>query len=606
MSDYAIGIDLGTSTSEVAIFHNGRPMVIRDVDTRAPVVPSLVAMNPSGKVLIGEEARAFVDLPGYGIREVKRQMGSGATVPLGMYAYRPEELSALILARLKANAEAAIKQPITDVVLSVPANFNDAAKQATLQAAEFAGLNVRYLINEPTAAALAFGVTHIDTEAQLVVFDFGGGTLDVSILEMMEGVLEVKSSFGDPRLGGKDFDEAMMGLILQKFTAQHGDLPVSEKARGALKAEAEKAKIRLSSADTHAVHLDYFTMADGNPVDLDVTVTLAEFEAAAAPLLARARQCILDAFKAGKVRPDAIDMVLLVGGATYVPCVRRLVAETLGKTPVAAVDPDLAVCLGAATQAGILLEKVNARDSLVFTDVCPMGIGIDVIAEIGGREVRAYRALIKPNTQIPFSATFPFSLRHALQTEVEISVFQTHQDIDIFPLELGIAKSVIEDIGITGHITDIPPSRYGDPHSIEIDFSYDQNGLIQVHARIPAVNKSATLNFEHSRFRMDATEIREGQQRIADLLANSGLRPLPPPAPKAADPDLAWMDHPAARRLAPLIAQAERLAADRPALTDRLLTAVAVLKGALADGDAAAITAASDTLTDLLFSLRND
>jgi len=289
-----------------------------------------------------------------------------------------------------------------------------------------------------------------------------------------------------------------------------------------------------------------------------------------------------------------------------------MVAEVLGQEPQAAVDPDLAVCLGAATQAGMLLEQVDARDGLVFTDISPMGIGIDVVTDIGDREVRVYKSLIKPNTQIPFSATYPFSLRTETQREVEIGVYQTHQEFDTFPLELGLAKQAIEEIGIIARITEIPPAQWGRPHPIEIDFSYDQNGLIQVHARIPGVQKSATVNFEHSRSRLSAREITDCQQHVYDLLQRSGLRAKLPPAPAPPDmqwmdhPDARWMDHPAARRLAPIIAQGEKLALERADLASSLTAAIAALKAALTAGDAEAITRSSDTLTDILFSTRNE
>jgi molecular chaperone DnaK len=318
MSNIAIGIYLGSSTS------------IRDSDAKSPIVPSLVAINKKGKLVVGESARDWVDLPGYGVREVIRKMGKSEMITLGDKEYRPEELSAVILDKLKRNAEVMLGEKITDVVLSVPANFNDAAKQATLRAAELAGLKVIQLINEPTAAALAFGIKNIDLEAQVIVFDFGGGTLNVSTLEMMKGVLEVKSSYGDTQLGGKDFDDAMINLILRKFYHEHGKAQISDYSRYALKAIAENAKITLSSHYSYEVNQSCFAQIDGEIVDLDVEVSRSEFENEIDPLLIRLRECLIKAMKEGKFKPIAIASVIMVGDTTHIPCVRSLVEEFWG------------------------------------------------------------------------------------------------------------------------------------------------------------------------------------------------------------------------------------------------------------------------------------
>ena len=347
MTHLPIGIDLGTSTSEIAVFQHGEAVVISDPLTKGPILPSHIAVNNSGRVLVGEEARDFIDLPKHGVREIKRQMGSSEQIFLGEQSYRPEELSALILHKLKHNAEVMLDDTITDVVLSVPANFPDQARQATLHAAELAGLNVVRLINEPTAAALAFGVNNLDVEAQIVVFDFGGGTLDVSVLEMVEGVLDVRCSFGDPQLGGKDLDEALTTLILQRFQAQFGELPITDLSRGALKSIAVRAKITLSDAESADIFLPGFALRDGTPVDLALTITREDFETAIAPLLQRARAVLQQALAAGNIRSTAIDRVLLVGGTTYIPSVRQLVYDVFGIEPAADVNPDLAVVLGA-------------------------------------------------------------------------------------------------------------------------------------------------------------------------------------------------------------------------------------------------------------------
>ncbi|MHC5824179.1 MAG: Hsp70 family protein, partial [Nostoc sp.] len=303
-TNYAIGIDLGTSTSEICIYKNNEALPIPDPETKSPIIPSIVAIiNERKKPLVGEAARGIVDRPGYGVRESKRLMGTEEIFRLQEQDYRPEEIAALILRKLKENAEEALGHPIQDVVISVPANFPDAARKATFHAGEIAGLNVLRLINEPTAAALAFGIKNINSEEQIVVFDFGGGTLDISVLEMFEGVLDVKCSFGDPLLGGKDFDEVMISLLLKKFEAQHPGVSASEKGLQELKETAEKAKKILSVEKSCDVHIAYF----GTGIDLDVEITRTEFEKAIAPLLERARVCIQEVLNKKKIRPSAID-----------------------------------------------------------------------------------------------------------------------------------------------------------------------------------------------------------------------------------------------------------------------------------------------------------
>lgn len=301
--DYAIGIDLGTSTSEICVYRHSESFAIPDPKTKLAIIPSIVAINKKGELLVGEDARSWVDVSGRGIREVKRKMGTGESVRLLDKEYRPEEISALILRKLKENAEEALGTMIREVVLSVPANFPDAARQATLNAGELAGLKITRLINEPTAAALAFGIQNINVEEQLVVFDFGGGTLDITVLEMIAGVLDVKCSFGNPQLGGKDFDETMMALLKQKFYAENPGAEISDKAYGALKEAAEKTKKILSDSLSHCVRIPYFAVCNGESVDLEVKVTRHEFEMAIAPLLDQARQCVRQALNAKKLRP---------------------------------------------------------------------------------------------------------------------------------------------------------------------------------------------------------------------------------------------------------------------------------------------------------------
>lgn len=392
--DFAIGIDLGTSTSEICFYRKDASEPIPDPITKMPIIPSIVAINSKGEWLVGENARSYVNLPDQGIREVKRKMGTSEKVKLKDKEYSPEEISAHILRKLKENAEEALGKTVKVVVVSVPANFPDAARQATLNAAELAGFKVLRLINEPTAAALAFGIDNIDTEEQLVVFDWGGGTLDITVLEMVAGVLDVKSSFGDPHLGGKDFDELLINLIRRKFQADYPDVQIPDKSASKLKEEAERAKKMLSSQFSHIVNISNFAVQGSELIDLEIEVTREEFERAIAPLLERARECVRQALNAKKVEHSAIDRVLLVGGTTYIPAVRKLVAEMFAREPKADVNPDLAVGIGASVSAAISQGLISEESGIILTDVAPFGLGIEVVSQVGGQQMLTYEPLV--------------------------------------------------------------------------------------------------------------------------------------------------------------------------------------------------------------------
>lgn len=576
---FAIGIDLGTSTSELSVFRNEEPHVVPDPlsPTKSAIIPSLVAVNRRGELVVGEEARSYVDLEGQGVREVKRLMGSGRRVRLGDREYHPEEISSLILRYLKETAEQSLGITIRDVVLSVPANFPDAARQATMEAGRLAGLNVVRLINEPTAAALAFGVRNIDVEEQLVVFDFGGGTLDITVLEMVAGVLDVKASFGDTQLGGKDFDEAMIELILAKFgTAQRG-IAVTDRHRAALKRPAEAAKIALSKYASHSVRVANFAVAGGIPLDLEVEITREEFERAIVPLLDRARACVKRALDAKQVRPEAVDRVLLVGGTTYIPAVRQLVAGLFGREPKAEVNPDLAVALGASIQAAIINDLIDPETGVILTDVAPMGFGIDIISEVGGQWMVLYDPLIQPNTTIPYSVKRSYQLMSDSQKQAEIRLFQDYS---------GRAKRPEDaiDTGISATIRDIPPSSTGQPHSVEVEFSYDSNGMIQLYAHIPGTGQGVSLHHHPSPLRLSDEEKDLAFQNVKDL----------------------WKSSTQAKQYDHLIGKAERVAETvAPERRADLTAAISEMKMALVSEDKKQIGKAADRLVDLLFELED-
>ncbi len=575
-SNYAIGIDLGTSTSEICIYKNNEPLPIPDPITKIPIIPSIVAINERGKLLVGETARGIVDRQGFGVRESKRQMGSEAVFTLQKQDYRPEEIAALILRKLKENAEEALGHPIQDVVISVPANFPDAARKATFNAGEIAGLNILRLLNEPTAAALAFGINNIASEEQLVVFDFGGGTLDISVLEMFEGVLDVKSSFGDPQLGGKDFDAVMISLLLQKFAAQYPEVAV-ENRETELKGQAEQAKKTLSIEQSCDVRIPYFATKDGKGIDLDVEITRTEFEQAIEPLLERARICIREALNTKKIRPSAIDRVLLVGGTTYIPAVRNMVAEMFGKQPKLDVNPDLAVGIGACIQAALAQGLINEENGIILTDVAPFGLGIDVVSMIGGQVMLTYEPLIERNTTIPYSVKKTYTLLHAEQQQVEVRLYQDHTGKARLPGDA-------EYTGISGEITDIPSAANGNPYPIEIEFSYDINGMAKLKANIPDIQRSIEFAFGHSNNRMSEQETRVSTERIENL----------------------WKRHERAKQYESLINKAERfMNGIPPQERSPLSRAVMDLKAALSTNNSTNIDAAGDRLIDMMFEWEN-
>ncbi len=578
MSEYAVGIDFGTSTSEICIYRDPEPYLVPDPATKNPIVPSLVAVNTRGELLVGEEARSWVDMEGFGIREVKRKLGTGEMAVLAGKEYRPEEIASFIMRRLRENAEGLLGADIRDVVLSVPANVPEPKRKATQQAAALAGLNVLRLINEPTAAALAFGIKNLDLEEQLVVFDFGGGTLDVTVLEMVAGVLDVKSSFGDPYLGGKDFDEALRDLILDKFKKEHPTAVIPDKHLLDLKATAEGAKIALSRQRSHLLRFSSFATLAGQPVDLEVEISRKEFDDAITPLLDRARKCLNDALAAKRVEPKAVDRVLLVGGTTYVPSVKTLVAEVFGKEPRSSeVSPDLAVSTGASIQAALANDLISSEDGLIVTDVSPFGLGVDVVTQVGPeRWMLLYEPLMQPNTTIPYTVKKEYRLLDADQREVNIHVYQDHTGKAYLP-----ADAI--DTGISAVITDIPPALYGTPHPIEVEFSYDVNGVVSLKASIPGIAKSCSILIQPSQMVIDVPGMQQSRQKTQDL----------------------WRSSAFAGRFEGLLAKAERILGEGLPQGDDLRQATRELKEALAHDDEQAIEKAADRLTDLLFDIEN-
>jgi molecular chaperone DnaK len=472
-----IGIDLGTTNSEVAVMEAGKPTIIKSAEGQN-YFPSIVAFTKDGEMLVGESAKrqAVTNTEGT-IHRIKRKMGSGEKVKAHGKSYSPEQISAFILQKIKKDAEDFLGQKITEAVITVPAYFNDDQRQATKDAGKIAGLNVKRIINEPTAASLAYGLDK-EGEHKIAVYDFGGGTFDITLMEVGDGVFEVLSTNGDTQLGGSDMDQALVDYFAAEFRKKHDvDLRKDAKALQRLFEASEKAKMELSSTMQTDINLPYITVVENEPKHLELKLTRAKFEEIISDIVDRTEKPCKQALKDAKLKPEEIDHVVLVGGTTRIPRVKKKVAEIFGKTPKRDVDPMECVAIGAAIQAGILSGEIEK--DIVLLDVTPLTLSIETLGGVATQ-------LIDRNTTVPTKKSKIFSTAADSQTSVEINVLQGERPMAADNKSLG-----------RFHLDGILPAPRGIPQ-IEVTFDIDADGILNVNAKDLGTGKEQSIRITGS------------------------------------------------------------------------------------------------------------
>ncbi len=472
-----IGIDLGTTNSCVSVLEGGEPVVITNAEGLR-TTPSIVGFTKAGERLVGETAkRQAVTNPERTIASIKRHMGEDYKVAIDGKDYTPQDISAMTLGKLKADAEAYLGETVTEAVITVPAYFTDSQKQATKDAGRIAGLDVKRIINEPTAAALAYGLDKEEHHHKILVYDLGGGTFDVSILELGDGVFEVLATSGNNKLGGDDFDEVLLKFMADTFAKENGvDLRSDKMALQRLKEAAEKAKKELSSAQTTNVNLPFISVSDAGPLHMNMDITRAKFEQLSADLVEKTMEPMKKAMTDAGVTNSDLSKVLLVGGSTRIPAVQEAVKKVTGKDPFKGINPDECVAIGAAIQAGVLTGEVH---DVLLLDVTPLSLAIETLGSVATR-------LIERNTTIPTKKSQVFSTAADNQTAVDIHVLQGEREMAAGNITLGRFQ-----------LTGIPPAPRGVPQ-IEVTFDIDANGIVSVYAKDLGTGKEQSITITSS------------------------------------------------------------------------------------------------------------
>lgn len=567
-----VGIDLGTSTSEIAVFRNGTPELLDDIrNSDGGILPSVVAKGPMGDLVVGKSARNMA----LAVRAVKRDMGTDKRISLGDKEYLPQEISARILRHLKENAERILGEEVSEAVITVPAAFKDRQRQATIDAGELAGLRVERIVNEPTAAALSYGLHNLNDEQHVLVFDLGGGTFDVSVLEMFEGVFEVKASAGDDHLGGRDFDAAIANLIYGEIERQHNiskaELNSDRAAVDEIERKSEEAKVELSSQDATMIDIPYLGKRS---VGFQMLLNRREFEIATRRLVQRTGESIERALTDAGLEKEQVDEVILVGGATRIPAVREFVSQYFdGRALPERVPPDKAVALGAAVQAALKSGEIDpASGGMIVTDVTQHSLGVATLMMEGGMLIPDRMAVHIPRqTTVPVEKTERYHTVHEGQTAVKIRVYQGEsQDVS--------KNTLLDQIELNG----IPGGPAGQ-EALDISFALDPNQTLTVKATIVSTGHAAEKTIAPSRARMSEEEKKSAAASLEDE----------------------WRQSAFYQRVAPLIEAAERKLAsvEDPDATAKVRDVVERLKAVLKTEDESEVDRLDRELTDLLFEL---
>ncbi|MBQ1994286.1 MAG: Hsp70 family protein [Lachnospiraceae bacterium] len=477
-----IGIDLGTTTTEAAVYRNGKIEMITDSQGKI-VTPSVIGLDENNEFIVGERAKAqYLIAPERTVIEVKRKMGTDEKISLGGKKFLAKELSAKLLSHVKTCASEYLDEEISEAVISVPAYFDEIQRQAVMEAGKLAGFDVKRIINEPTAAAMSYGIEHMEDESHILIYDLGGGTFDVTLLEMFDGVLEVKASSGDNQLGGKEFDERIINYLVSRFEEKNNvSLKGDAYAFARLKDAAEKCKIALSTEESYLVQIPLLTQKDNVPIALEENITRTQFEEMIADLIERTHYPIDVVLRDGEVEASEIDLILLVGGSTRIPIITKDITEYLGQAPKTDIDPDYSVAQGAAVQAAIIADEIEAEKGLIVTDVNPYSLGVRTI---NGFDIDHMSVIIPKNVTIPVTREDVFYTSLDYETEVNIEVYQGESSAASKNHLLGKFK-----------LSGIPSKPQGE-EKIIVSFSYDLNGMLNVSARVKSTGKEASVKID--------------------------------------------------------------------------------------------------------------
>jgi molecular chaperone DnaK len=587
-----IGIDLGTTNSEVAVIRDGRPVVLPGEDGD-PILPSVVGLDPQGNLLVGKAARnQYVLAPERTVRSIKRKMGQEVSVTLGDQKYTPQEISAIILRTLKQRAEAALGHPVKKAVITVPAFFNDTQRQATREAGELAGLEVVRIINEPTAAVLTYDPHPTEME-RLLVYDLGGGTFDVSLAQVENGVVEIRASHGDTQLGGDDFDQLLLDFICDEFAEEHGvDLRAAPASKARVLRAAEDAKKRLSFEPVTSVEEEFIAEKDGRPLNLKMEINRHDYEELIHPLLLKTLNNLDQALDDGKVQANQIDKVVLVGGATRTPLVHKLLEDRLGRPVHSEIEPDLAVALGASVQGG-LIAGVDVGPILV--DITPHTLGIEVLGELYGfMSTNCYSPIIERNTPLPASRTEIYSTVSDDQPAVDIRVFQGENPDTRY-------DTLVGEFTVEG-LAKVPAGN-----QILVRFDLDLNGILKVTATERATGLAKHVVIDNAMERFRKKQRSDAVDRLESIMGTGGPEgtlglPAPGEAAEEVDPEL----RSALEAAEAMQAKAQRiLPAANAEDADELRAMLEDLRSAVESGQADRIRSVLREVEDLVFYLED-